>query len=608
MTAIGDSAFYNCEDLETIVLPNSVNSIGNGAFSCCESLNSITLPDSLRCIGKDAFYKCMSLTNITLPNSVRYVGGNCFQNCDELTLLIVPDEPFEVGNDTTLGLADSYKLSIVRAHHSLCPDYMLHYIPKYCPFMIEGNPRRYYAGAITKDSVVIVPAIGNFTLQQAIDSIDGIFDKHFSLPNPCSSYYPTQEMISRFVTVLGLPMFEDVLHHYYNKFYEAGSNNELDVATINAFKHVMLGGREDEDFMWDIIITKYGSANEINNTRFLMNKFNDISAARDSVYQHTIDSLKTVYYDVLYPSSLREMCGYWVSVNDTTQEGNLTDAPEYIINVADLTCPNGTTILSAPKCNWASKKKKDHWQNKTYDNLKLRYSCETGYNQETQTVQLIFSDQSKKIANTKLQHQALDMTQNLEATLSATLESFQKELNRGLANNRINFGTWGAYTGAGFAIGLGAQLAIAAVVFAIMYASNIESAQRYEILLTQQAPKVLDATIRYAFARYNYNNGHIKQTEDIKKLTFVKWEESDSIVFISDKGKPIFIGEEVPADSPLLIEYNANKSSAAHHKINENNIGKLRQKAEELLLLKERKETTDSNQSNEEESKEVLFF
>ncbi len=604
---IGDSAFYNCEDLKRIVIPNSVTAIGNGCFSECESLDSIVLSDSLRHIGFRAFYQCKSLTNIIIPNSVHYVGSNIFQGCEELTILIVPEEPFEIiGKDTVLRLESCPKLSIVRAHHSLCPDYMLKYMPPYCPFMREGNPRRYYTGSISKDRVIIVPAIRTYTLLEAKDTIENIFNRYFSVSNPCDSYSVTEEYISRFIINLERHVYKELLQHYYDIFYEAGSNNELDAATTPAFKYVMLGGKDDEELMWDIILTKYGSENATDNMRFLMSKFGEISDMKDSVYQHTIDSITNVYYDVLYPGFLRDMCGYWVSVNDTMNDA----IPDYIIKIADITCRNGTTILSAPECDWSAKKRRGKWQNKSYDDSQLRYSYETGYNEGTQTLRLLFSSQSKKIANAKLQHQALDMVQNLEATMSASVEQFQKELNKGLANNWISFGSWSANSSIGFGIGLGVQVLTAVAVFAIIYSSNIETARKYEIRLTPQAPKVLDVSVKYIYAKHNYNNGKTKQKEEIKKLTFVKWEETDSIIFVSNNGKPVFIGEELPADSPLITKFNANnrRRGLTFQEINKSAMGKLRQKAEEMLRLRERKESSDIKQSNEEENEEDLFF
>ena len=38
VTSIGESAFYNCSGLTSVIIPNSVTSIGNSAFSSCYGL------------------------------------------------------------------------------------------------------------------------------------------------------------------------------------------------------------------------------------------------------------------------------------------------------------------------------------------------------------------------------------------------------------------------------------------------------------------------------------------------------------------------------------------------------------------------------------------
>ena len=607
---IGDSAFVNCVSLKKIVIPNSVTSIGKTCFARCYNLSSISLSSNLQFIGEKAFDRCQSMTDIIIPNSVQSIGYKAFVDCYKLTILIVPDKPFEiVGKDSVLGLWNSKQLSMVRGNHTLCPDYMLKYIPKDCPFMQEGNPRRYYTGSISKDSVIIIPAIKTFTLQEAMDTVECIINKHFSLANPCLSFSETEEYLSRFIINLERPIYQELLQHYYDAFYEAGSNNELDAATALAFKHVMLGGKEDEELMWDIILTKYGFENATNNLRFLMKMFNEISIAKDSVYQNTIDSITSVYYDVMYPNTLRSMQGYWVSLNDPMTDGSLAPIPDYIINIADIRNPKGTTILSAPRCNWYARKKKGLWQSQIYGNSPLRYSYEIGYNQETQTVQILFSSQSKKIANTKLQHQALDMVQNLEAAMSASLEQYQDELNRQFAANVLSFNDWGAKTAAGFGINIAVRLAAAVLIYAIVYASNIETAEAYEIRLTPQVPQVLDVSVKYAYSQHNYNNGKTKHTEDTKKLTFVKWEETDSVVFISKRLQPIFCGDTLSVNSPLLERFNAKKDKTTCQEINQTAMNKLRQKAERLLRLKEEEESVLVESSdNEENGEEEIFF
>ena len=55
---IGDRAFFSCEYLKDVNIPNSVTSIGDASFMACDSLNSIDIPNSVTSIGSNAFAYC----------------------------------------------------------------------------------------------------------------------------------------------------------------------------------------------------------------------------------------------------------------------------------------------------------------------------------------------------------------------------------------------------------------------------------------------------------------------------------------------------------------------------------------------------------------------
>lgn len=91
VTAIGNSAFYNCRNLETIVLPDSLVSIDVRAFSECVSLQQIVLPESITQISNFTFENCIGLTSITIPDSITYIGNCAFMGCSNLASISLPE-------------------------------------------------------------------------------------------------------------------------------------------------------------------------------------------------------------------------------------------------------------------------------------------------------------------------------------------------------------------------------------------------------------------------------------------------------------------------------------------------------------------------------------
>ena len=103
VTSIGDQVFVYCNSLTSITIPDGVTSIGSGVFYHCYYLSSISLPNSLTSIGIQAFSYCYNLTGITIPNSVTSIEIEAFSHCSSLTSITIPDSVTSIGEGLLSG-------------------------------------------------------------------------------------------------------------------------------------------------------------------------------------------------------------------------------------------------------------------------------------------------------------------------------------------------------------------------------------------------------------------------------------------------------------------------------------------------------------------------
>lgn len=78
MTSVPDQSFRYCHNIDTLIIPNSVTHIGEYAFDLCEGLKYIDLPDSLLSIAAYGLATVSSLHTIELPQTLQSIGNSAF--------------------------------------------------------------------------------------------------------------------------------------------------------------------------------------------------------------------------------------------------------------------------------------------------------------------------------------------------------------------------------------------------------------------------------------------------------------------------------------------------------------------------------------------------
>ncbi len=103
ITEIGDYAFTESTALKTVTIPKNVQIMGVHAFSRCTSLENVTFETTrLSVIPRTAFYYCASLESVILPESINTIDTMAFATCSNLKKIYIPSTVSSVTSDAFL--------------------------------------------------------------------------------------------------------------------------------------------------------------------------------------------------------------------------------------------------------------------------------------------------------------------------------------------------------------------------------------------------------------------------------------------------------------------------------------------------------------------------
>lgn len=115
--SIGEEAFLNAKNLETVELASTVETIGQRAFYDCDKLKSIDLAE-VSSIGSMAFYGCMLYTEIKIPETVNEIepyafGYYCNEELDDALAKIDNVTIFAKENTLAQKYAEENEISFI---------------------------------------------------------------------------------------------------------------------------------------------------------------------------------------------------------------------------------------------------------------------------------------------------------------------------------------------------------------------------------------------------------------------------------------------------------------------------------------------------------------
>lgn len=81
---IFDRAFYDCDGLKRVSIPDSITELGYGIFANCDRLESAVIGKGVRTLPSAVFADCKNLFSVTLGSNVENIVVDAFENCTRL--------------------------------------------------------------------------------------------------------------------------------------------------------------------------------------------------------------------------------------------------------------------------------------------------------------------------------------------------------------------------------------------------------------------------------------------------------------------------------------------------------------------------------------------
>lgn len=92
ISQIAGTAFETCEGLTEVTFSSTIEEIGDMAFSYCSALTSVNLSPFIGTLKSGAFYGCSSLTTAHLGKNMQKILYNPFDHCEQFTTLTLDEE------------------------------------------------------------------------------------------------------------------------------------------------------------------------------------------------------------------------------------------------------------------------------------------------------------------------------------------------------------------------------------------------------------------------------------------------------------------------------------------------------------------------------------
>ena len=372
-----------------------------------------------------------------------------------------------------------------------------------------------------------------------VSKIDSIYDVRSDSPTL------TRRDISQYIR--SLPEYiklECIEKYYLERFDKAVSNEDANMVIQYGETYIYLGAEEELPRVAETLAKVFASEGDEAKSKMMIDKLKEYSAQNDGLLEEDIACIDNEVNALLHPRRFEDdICGKWVLLENISHEGFSSKSlySPLILEINDVSQGTGANLIEPEQ---RVPRPKGVTNPLLAYNKRINTSQAIAFDGQNKCVALQFSSLSIKDRRwlTGLSHDLLEQNRDTRAKMKATIVSSNASIEEQLAAS--------------------AMTALTTATLDVIYKSlntSLKTENVYNMILFPRTKDVLNAYVSHiavTTATTENTNPQSRYNEYVKdkRMRFVRWEEEDSMFFVSSNGRPITL-REISLDDPLLDEY-----------------------------------------------------
>lgn len=378
--------------------------------------------------------------------------------------------------------------------------------------------------------------ISGNTIVRAIDSLFVAND---------DNVFFAQRRILQYVDALPEYINRQCIEKYYlGRFDRAVSSEDITSIVQCGNIYLLLGAEEEKPRVMETLIMIFAAGGDERKTNDMLERLKEYSAQNDNMLDEDIAHIAKETHAFLHPRRFEDdIRGKWVLLEKVSYDGFSTKTlySPLILEINNVGLNTGAHLLDPEQ---KVPRPKDVCNPHLAYNRQINTSQALFCNGQSRIVAVQFASLNIKDRRwlTDLSHNLLSQNQDTRAKMNATIASSKADWGDKMAASAITSLTTSA---------------LDALYKSINTSSKTDNV--YNMVLFPRTDDVLNAYVSHVTVKTittenaNPRSVYNEYVKD-KRMRFVRWEEADSLFFVSANGRPITLGE-LPVDDPVLDEY-----------------------------------------------------